>query len=889
MKSLEALCAEYIGEYANLYPDDVFEEQTFPVLHQLVKYLQADDLNRLEPILLRHGIDVDLAWKRLCSLRWNNMLGTMQPNSLDVFQHRIYPDFKTFYYSRQFLLNLSACVRNFKYGSVRHIPPDHLDVLAFHSQQEQWILRNIAAGRFVTGESPTELAADLYTTAAYCTTITLQGSELEYINTNDKLIELFITHLKHLTIQTISLASFPHICTFLQVIIRRGRLQQVALKNILVSEESLTELVCLVCGAVGRPHNSAGCNVDLSLIDSYKTSEETKDTSSSVNGSRCDHVKSNTDFSQAQGSNSDNKDKLGNSDRGKRRKSLDVVQENQLFSTDCEEIQSSSTGVVNETEPLSTEVCELWPSSTDHEIHPSSIDDESQHSSIDDEIQLSSTETHEVQSSAEVHEIQPCSAVSTDSAPASNQGGGSLSGQDVTRGETIQSSLRRRQTGHSNSKFVRLQGCESERLRVETGDFDLFDEAVLMQRRPVNSSLMSSAPCVYPEVPNRGVFNQSDATLQCQCSLFQRVTCIHRMACDTELEAFVLNATHRLDVGHMLAQVLPGWRSLRKLALVSVMDVWSKAFECILELITRHQLTHLVLDMADIGIDGFSRLLQVLALAYSIRNCGSTSAESPEVEPLQQLLMNMTRPIEEVSLSISTNICAVVSLDLGSNTFSQQAFDSVLLFISKDTALRVVNFAYCGLTGRQLIDLLHTLIKRGSESLDELYLDDNNRDGVVCNIDEAVSQLVSSIKSLKVLSLSRCSLPGSLLDGSSFTSAVISHPSLHTVILGNNRFGLSLLPFLEKILLSQSTIKKLHIGYNYLRGEDLKHFVDRLLETDPNPVPALQELDISGNNVGVLSAFEWDSLKVKFGRFACDINATYIGIQHHFDDYVAVM
>ena len=67
----------------------------------------------------------------------------------------------------------------------------------------------------------------------------------------------------------------------------------------------------------------------------------------------------------------------------------------------------------------------------------------------------------------------------------------------------------------------------------------------------------------------------------------------------------------------------------------------------------------------------------------------------------------------QILLFTTGNLCAVVSLDLGSNTFSQEAFDSVLLYISRDVALRVVNFAYCGLTGHQVINLLQVLVQRG--------------------------------------------------------------------------------------------------------------------------------------------------------------------------------
>ena len=297
------------------------------------------------------------------------------------------------------------------------------------------------------------------------------------------------------------------------------------LKNILVSEESLTELVCLVCGAVGRPHNSTGCNVDLSLIDSYKKSDDRKHISPLVNGSRCDRVNSSSDFSQASSGNLDNNDKFSNSDKGMCKTSLNIVPENQTCSTGVPEVQSSSKD--HEAQSFSTNSYEIHSSADSSKVQ--SFSRENQLKSRDSNEMKTSPEVRDMQSSSGDRKIPPLSTNTHDgessSAGAMDSGPSDTSGQKVRPEKINKGNLGTDQTEQTASNFVRLQGCESEKLRIMVTDYDLFDEAILIQRRPVNTTVKSSAPCVYPEVPNSHIFNQCDDTIQCRCNSFPRMTC----------------------------------------------------------------------------------------------------------------------------------------------------------------------------------------------------------------------------------------------------------------------------------------------------------------------------------------------------------------------------
>ena len=57
MKSLEALCAEFIGEYAKLYPDEVFEGNSFLILetNYTKKYKGCDNYGSM---LKRKSVDL---------------------------------------------------------------------------------------------------------------------------------------------------------------------------------------------------------------------------------------------------------------------------------------------------------------------------------------------------------------------------------------------------------------------------------------------------------------------------------------------------------------------------------------------------------------------------------------------------------------------------------------------------------------------------------------------------------------------------------------------------------------------------------------------------------------------------------------------------------------
>lgn len=394
---------------------------------------------------------------------------------------------------------------------------------------------------------------------------------------------------------------------------------------------------------------------------------------------------------------------------------------------------------------------------------------------------------------------------------------------------------------------------------VAQDEIDLFDEAI--------TPIPSKEPLI-----NRGIYSLDGSYMKFK-----------------GLNTFAMLNTHshcKEDFENVLIEVLPHWTSLTKFA---IFDTDSESEELVTQIVKKlenHQLTHLVIDDANVHQTFFERLLLTFKDHYRISGRESCSHKPLQLLDFQACLKSLSA---DNLIPFDGAVCGIQKLDLSMTTILDSGFSLLLELLKNDRALKHLKLNGCFLKEDQVVQLLSVLSEKCQ--IETLGLSGNR-----VREEEVETQLLKFItnnKGLHTLILNYSRLRCQFVESEQFIDGVMSHPSLKELSIKNNHLKDTVCKLLKMVCCSHKpcALKNLNIGYNWVKGSDLVETAEDIVAYRKSHHMAghvLEFLCLSGNRLH-LSDNSQRQLWTVFDGIVKDLEVDRIDYDRPFNEHLAQM
>ncbi|XP_052090648.1 uncharacterized protein LOC127727211 isoform X1 [Mytilus californianus] len=346
------------------------------------------------------------------------------------------------------------------------------------------------------------------------------------------------------------------------------------------------------------------------------------------------------------------------------------------------------------------------------------------------------------------------------------------------------------------------------------------------------------------------------------------------------------NSHCKEDFGNVLIEVLPHWTSLTKFAIFDTDAESEEMVNHIVKKLEDHQLTHLVIDDANLHQTFFERLLNTFRTHYRISNTKNMSHRPLELLDFQACLKSLSAgdPVP-----FEGPICGIQRLDLSMTTILDSGFSLLLEHLKNDTALKHLKLNGCFLREDQVLKLLSILSEKCQ--LETLGLSGNK-----VREDEVESELIKFMannKRLQTLILNYSRLRCQFVDSDIFMETVLTHPSLRELSVKNNHLKETVCRLLKRVCCAKNPcyLRSLNIGYNWVKGAELVETAQEIIAFRKSHQmfgPVLDFLCLSGNRLH-LSDSSQSRLWNVFDGLVKDLEVDRIDYNRPFDEHLAQM